>query len=152
MNKRYYICDKDNNEIVYGYIDYDKLTGFKVKPQNKVPYEGVEVSRLTLVEPELIQKVLRRKTKKQLNIYLQFLMTTLEDDSDDDEHLSLVINDIERYRNIIVNKYSKFLDKKYITNLLKNVDYIKQGLIDKLNELVEEHRRIRWLAYFKNMC
>lgn len=141
MNKRYYICDKDNNEIVYGYIDYNKLDGFKIRPQNKVPYEGVEVSRLILVEPELIQRVLKRKTKRKLNIYLQFLMSTLEEDSDDDEQLSLVIDDIQRYKNIIINKYAKFLDKKYITNLLKNVNYIEKGLIDKLNELVKEEKQ-----------
>ena len=56
MNERYYICDKDNNEIVYGYIDYNRLHCFKIKPGNNIPYEGVEVSRLVLVEPYLIEK------------------------------------------------------------------------------------------------
>ena len=61
MNKRYYIVCKENNEVVYGYIDYENIHGFDIKPQNNVPYSGIEVGHLTLVEPELIKRVLKRK-------------------------------------------------------------------------------------------
>ena len=140
MDKRYYVCDKDNTEIIYGYIDYNKIKGFKVKPQNKLPYDGVEVSRLTLVEPELIKKVLKRKITKKLNAYLQFLLT-YSDDEDDDGRISLVIDDIQKYKNLIINKYSKFLDKKYITALLKQVSLVEKNLEDKLQELIKNEEK-----------
>jgi mannose-6-phosphate isomerase class I len=136
MNERYYICDKDNNEIVYGYIDYNRLNGFKIKPQNTIPYEGVEVSHLVLVKPELIKQVLKRKTKHQLDAYLAFLLSTLEDDDDDDpETIELVIDNVTRYKNIILNKYSKFLDKRYINAILRKVGMIENELKQKLAEL-----------------
>ena len=137
MNERYYICDKDNNEIVYGYIDYNKMTGFKIKPQNTIPYEGVEVSRLTLVKPELISNVLKRKTKHKLDEYLTFLFTIIDDDDDDPETLELVISDVDRYKNIIINKYSKFLDKKYIKRLIKQVGMVELELKTKLETLTK---------------
>ena len=132
MDERYYICDKDNNEIVYGYIDYNRMHGFKIKPGNNVPYEGVEVSRLVLVEPTLIENVLKRKTKHKLNAYLSFLFTVIDDDDEDPDSLELVIDDVTRYKNIIMNKYSKFLDKKYIKQLLKKVGMVELELKDKL--------------------
>ncbi len=141
MNERYYICDKDNTEIVYGHIDYNKLSGFKIKPQNKIPYEGVEVSRLILVEPELIAKVLKRKIKHKLDTYLAFLFSVIEDDDDDPEDLELVIDDVIRYKNIIINKYSKFLDKKYIKGLLRKVGTVERELQIKLNELVKQNTK-----------
>lgn len=141
MNERYYICDKDNTEIVYGHIDYNKLSGFKIKPQNKIPYEGVEVSRLILVEPELIAKVLKRKIKHKLDAYLAFLFSVIEDDDDDPEDLELVIDDVIRYKNIIINKYSKFLDKKYIKGLLRKVGTVERELQIKLNELVKQNTK-----------
>ena len=111
MNERYYICDKKHKDVIYGYLDYHELKGFTFTPQNKVPYDGIEVSELVLVKPKFIKNVLKKKTKKKLNEYFAYLLSVLDDDDDDDTHLSLVIDDVERYKNLIINKYSKFLDK-----------------------------------------
>ena len=138
MDERYYICDKDNNEIVYGYIDYSQINGFKIRPGNNVPYDGVEVSRLVLVKPALIENVLKRKIKHKLDTYLTFLFTVIDHDDDDPETLQLVIDDVSRYKNIIINKYSKFLDKKYITRLLKKVGMVEPELKEKLKELTKQ--------------
>ena len=141
MDERYYICDKENNEIVYGYIDYNQIHGFKIKPGNNIPYDGVEVSRLVLVKPSLIENVLKRKTKHKLNAYLAFLFTIIDDDDDDSETLELVIDDVARYKSIIINKYSKFLDKKYINRLLKKVGMVESELKDKLKELTKQNTK-----------
>ena len=141
MDERYYICDKDNNEIVYGYIDYNRMHGFKIKPGNNVPYEGVEVSHLVLVEPTLIENVLKRKTKHKLNAHLAFLFTVIDDDDEDPDSLELVIDDVTRYKNIIINKYSKFLDKKYIKQLLKKVGMVELELKEKLKELNKQNTK-----------
>lgn len=141
MDERYYICDKDNNEIVYGYIDYSRLHGFKIKPRNNVPYDGVEVSRLVLMEPSLIENVLKRKTKHKLDTYLTFLFTVIDDDDDDADNLELVIDDVARYKSIIMNKYSKFLDKKYIKQLLRKVGMVELELNQKLKELTKQNTK-----------
>lgn len=141
MDERYYICDKENNEIVYGYIDYSRLHGFKIKPGNNVPYEGVEVGRLVLVKPSLIENVLKRKIKHKLDTYLAFLFTVIDDDDEDPDDLELVIDDVTRYKNIIMNKYSKFLDKKYIKRLLKKVGMVELELNNKLEELTKQNTK-----------
>ena len=128
---KYYICDKDNNEIIYGYLHYDKVTGFKIKPRNNIKYEGIEVSRMVLVEPKLIENVLKRKTKIKLNAYLNYLINILEDEEDPD-NLDLVLDDTKRYRTIIMNKYSKYLNPKYIKELLFRVKFIEAELKAKM--------------------
>ena len=60
-----YICDKENNEKMQGYLDFNQIDGFKIKPRNKVKYDGIEVSKMTLVEPSLIEMVLKKKTKRK---------------------------------------------------------------------------------------
>ena len=141
MDERYYICNKDNNEIVYGYIDYSHLHGFKIKPGNNVPYEGVEVGRLVLVKPSLIENVLKRKIKHKLDAYLTFLFTVIDDEDEDPDALELVIDDVTRYKNIIMNKYSKFLDKKYIKSLLKKVGMVELELKEKLEQLTKQNTK-----------
>lgn len=138
MNKRYYIVDKENTEIIHGYIDYDKIKGFNIKPQNNIPYDGIEVGHLTLVEPELIEKVLKRKTKRKLNAYLNFLLSVIDDEESDGDALEMVIEDAIRYKAIIINKYSKFLDKKYLNILLRKVNIVEKELKAKLIELYRD--------------
>ena len=103
-----------------------------------MPYEGVEVSRLVLIEPVLIENVLKRKIKHKLDTYLAYLFSVIDDD-DDPENLDLVIDDVTRYKNIIINKYAKFLDKKYIKQLLKKVGAVELELKNKLEQLTKQN-------------
>lgn len=135
MSKKYYIACKDDKGIIYGHIDCESIQGFDIKPQNNIPYAGVEVGHLTLVEPELIKKVLKRKIKRKLNTYLNFLMAMVDDEDNDSDALVLVIDDLERYKSIIINKYSKFLDKRYLSAMLKKIGFVERELSRKIKEL-----------------
>ena len=53
-----YICEKESMALVSCDFDDTKINGFKVKPKNNIEYEGIEVSTLTVVEPNLISNVL----------------------------------------------------------------------------------------------
>lgn len=135
MSKSYYIVDKTKKEITNGYINENQTRGFGIRPQNNVPYEGIEVSHLTLVNAELIKKVLIKKTKRKLNTYLNFLLAIVDDDDTDGEALELVIEDAERYKRIIIEKYSKFLEKSYIKSLLRRLNTVEKELNKKLKNM-----------------
>lgn len=123
-----YVCEKENKDMVSCDLDFTEINGFKVRPKNKVKYDGIEVSRLTVVSPYLIENVLKRKTKRKLNAYLQFLFNSLEDDDTTSGDLGLILDDTKRYKAIIINKYSKFLDVNYIRELLFRVTFIEEEL------------------------
>ena len=125
-----YNFNKDNN-IVSGYIN-EKMPGFKIRPRNNIAYEGIQVSRMVLVEPKLIENVLKRKIKIKLNAYLNYLISTVSDGDDGDA--SLVLDDTLRYKRIIINKYSKYLDPKYIKELLVRVRFVEEELKNKIYE------------------
>lgn len=125
---KHYICEKENKDMVSCNLNYFSIDGFKIKPKNKVKYEGIEVNKLTIVSPYLIENVLKRKTKRKLNAYLEFLFTTLEDDDTSSGDLGLILDDTKRYKAIIINKYSKFLDVNYIKELLLRVTFIEEEL------------------------
>jgi len=123
-----YICEKENKVHVSCDFDFNAVDGFKVRPKNKVKYDGIEVNKLTIVSPYFIDNVLKRKTKRKLNAYLQFLFNTLEDDDTTGDDLGLILEDTKRYKAIIINKYSKFLDVNYIKELLFRVTFIEEEL------------------------
>ncbi|MBR2840870.1 MAG: hypothetical protein IKF01_03255 [Bacilli bacterium] len=140
MRNRCFVVDRNRVDTLEGYIDIDNVKGFDFRPQNKVKYEGVEVGHLTVSSPELIKKVLIRKTKRKLNMYLNYLLNYVSSE-DDGDGLELVIDDVQRFKTLIINKYSKFLGKRYIASLLKKVRFVEKELVSKLKELSFENEK-----------
>lgn len=137
-NKGYYISKKGNNgEIVY--IDYDKLSGFNIKPRNNVKYDGIAVNKMIIIKPSMIQKVLKRKIKNKLNLYLNLIIQMIDDDNGTDgDTLKEALNDLTRYKNIINYKYKKYLDDKYFDLLNKKINLLEYELNMKL-QLVNQY-------------
>ena len=73
--------------------------------------------------------------------FCQIKRIVIDDDDEDPENLELVIDDVARYKNIIMNKYSKFLDKKYIKSLLKKVGMVELELKEKLEQLTKQNTK-----------
>ncbi len=123
-----YSCDKKTNDKISCDIQKISDNGFKIKPKNNIKYEGIIVSELTIINPLLIENVLKRKTKRKLNAYLGFLVDSLEDDDATGEEMALILEDAVKYRMIIMQKYAKFLNKSYISELLLRVNFIEEEL------------------------
>ena len=130
-NDRYYIC-KNGNETEIIYIDYDKLKGFDFNPKNKVKYDGIIVNKMAIIKPSMIEKVLKRKIKRKLDLYLKLIIRFIEsDDSDSGDVLREALNDLTRYKSIIQHKYKKYLDEKYLSILLKKIAILDYDVLMK---------------------
>ena len=133
MNKKhYYVCKKgDDRQIVY--LDYDKLKGFGFSPKNNVKYDGIIVNKMVIIKPSMIEKVLRKKIKRKLDLYLKLIIKFIEnDDGSSGDTLREALNDLSRYKNIIQYKYRKYLDEKYLRILLKKIALLEYELNCKL--------------------
>lgn len=126
--KEKYLLTKEKKEMEVS-IDYKKMRGFQVKPKNTIPYDGVTVNKMLLIKPSFIEKVLKRKIKRKLDCYLQFIIKILEDADDDDSGaIDIALNDLTRYRKTIENNYRVFLDKLYYDLLMKKIKVIENEL------------------------
>lgn len=123
------------------YIDYTKLNGFKFKPKNAIKYKGIKVNTLVVVKPSFIEKLLKKKVKRKLDFYLNYIISLMDNDEDDGTDLKEALTDLERYKSIVEYKYRKYLDSKYINLLLKKIDIleheIKMKIIYRQEELLE---------------
>ena len=110
-------------------IDTKKMRGFKVKPLNNVNYDGVKVDKLLIIKPSFVEKVLKRKTNRKLEMYLEFIINILEsEDGNDSGKINIALNDLNRYKSIIKNNYRVYLDKLYYDTLMKKIDVIEKEL------------------------
>lgn len=134
VNFKHYIIDKEKriNQIIN--INTNKLKGFQVLPQNNVEYPGVEVNSMLVIKPSFIEKVLKKKIKRKLDYYLRYIINIIdESDSDpDDAPLRHALNDLTRYKEMVQNKYQKYLDDKYINLLMKKISLLERELKTKI--------------------
>ena len=127
--KQYFISKKNyNGEVVF--VNYDKVNGYKVNPKNNFPYEGIKVNEMIIIKPSLINKIIKRKIKKHLDFYLKIIIDNIDNDSDDDTRIAL--DDLARYKKIIKERYSIYLDKKYMELLNKKISVIERELQNNL--------------------
>ena len=146
--RHYYICKKGNDRQIL-YLDYNKLKGFDFIPRNNVKYDGIIVNKMVIIKPSMIEKILRKKIKRKLDLYLKLIIKFIEsDDSSNGDVLREALNDLTRYKSIINHKYKKYLDEKYLNFLLKKIAVLEYELNKKMlyieqdyYEEKETHRR-----------
>ena len=109
---RYHLYRRKLRKFVVSFNSLN-LEGYKVKPKNGINYDGIVVNSMTIVNNDLVAILLKKKIKKKLDAYLQFLITVLDEDDTDGGHLMFALNDLDRYRHTIMNNYRVYLDKKY---------------------------------------
>ncbi len=143
--KQYLISkEKYNGEIVY--INYDKLQGYKFCPKTNLSYDGIKVNEMIIIKPSFIEKIIKRKIKNKLDFYLRLIIDNLDGDNDDDD-TRIALDDLARYKKIVNQRYSIYLDPKYMELLNKKMDVIERelnnNLIFKENVLENESRKSR---------
>ena len=138
--KGYYICkEPKTGEIVY--INYDKYKGYNITPKNKIKYDGIKVNKMMIVKPSMIEKLLKRKIKNRLDLYLRTIIEIMdESDSSDSSGIREALNELTRFKNIIKYKYEKHLEDRYITLLNKKIEILEYELKKKLM-IREDHKK-----------
>ena len=133
MSERHYYINKKNPNKEIIYLDFDKLKGFDFSPKNNVKYDGIVVNKMVIIKPSMIEKVLKRKIKKKLDLYLKLIIKFIESsDSDNGESIREALNDLTRYKSIVAYKYKKYLDEKYLRLLIKKISLLEYELNSKL--------------------
>ena len=156
--KQYLISkEKYNGEIVY--VNYDKLKGYKFTPKNNFLYDGIKVNEMIIIKPSFVEKIIKRKIKNRLDFYLKYILQKKYyfhiynlDGTDDSDDTRKALGDLERYRKVINERYSIYLDEKYMDLLNKKMDVIERELknnlfykdyIEQEQTLDNEHRKGR---------
>ena len=107
-----------------------KTTGFSIKPKNSFVYDGIEVNKLLILKKRFIANLLKKKIKRKLDLYLDLIIDA--DDDTSSESFRGHLDEISRFEDIIKYKYKKYLDKKYISLLLKKIELLEYELKEKI--------------------
>lgn len=151
MTKKYHL-EKENNKKKLNDCNLKQMNGYSFKPKNKIKYPGVIVTKIDVINPTLIEKLLKKKVKKKLDIYLQYLIYLLNESDGEEGATDMVLDELERYRQMVNNCYQKYLTEKYMRLFNEKIEFMKYEVkrrkeelyqIQYQEELEEERRRSR---------
>lgn len=107
--------------------------GFHIKPKNKIQYEGIVVNDLNLYDTSSVSSLIKKKIKRKLSLYFNYLSTYIEEGGEDGStDLRHALNDLTRFREIINQKYQKYLSEKYKLLLFKKLDSLEADIDRKM--------------------
>lgn len=139
MKKQHYYIYKKGEDRSIVCLDYDKISGYTFTPKNNIKYDGVKVNQVVVINPTMIEKVLKRKIKNKLDLYLKLIMKFIESDEEDSGSYREALDDLSKYKSIVLHKYKKYLDEKYLKLLLKKISILEFELTKKFNQVLEDN-------------
>ncbi|MBS7021230.1 MAG: hypothetical protein KH135_05160 [Firmicutes bacterium] len=151
MTKKYHL-EKDKKVKKVNDSSLKQIDGYSFKPKNKIKYPGVIVTKIDVMNPTFIEKLLKKKVKKKLDIYLQYLIYLLNETDGEEGATDMVLDELERYRQMVNNCYQKYLSEKYMKIFNEKIEFMKYEVKRRKKEmeqinyqegLEEERRRSR---------
>lgn len=130
MKKKYCVEKKgyENKKIK---VSKKEITGLIFTPKNKIPYEGITVNKVTLVDEQFIKKIVKKKSKK-IDQYLNLMILYLNNNEDDGTTYHHILNETTRFKDIIKYRYGKYLEQKYKQLMLQKIDVLQRELLGKM--------------------
>ena len=135
----YLIKKKHKDESV---VSIKELEGYTFKPRlTKDSY--IKVNAVTIVDKVMIDKILTMKFNKSFKKVVQLALRVINDEDADDGDVSIVLGEVELVREILLNRYQKFLnfEKEQLflkkLRLIENELRMKQVTIKRKAQLLE---------------
>ena len=136
----------DNKKFKNKYKMLDKMDilnidGFIMGSQNRVfKIDGESVRNIKVVNTKLANSVVTNQVLKKYNKLINYLTDLLSSDDDSGETCREALNQIERFRVEIKNKYRKFLKQKELEMMSKQLLILQKEANKRLIELNDYYK------------
>ena len=112
------------------------LSGFMMGSQNKIfNIDGVEVRKIEIMSKKLANPLVGKKVMRKYNKLIVILTELLVDDDDSGDSLRQALNQIEKFRLEIKNKYRYFLKQKELEKMSKQLTTLQKEAKVRLLEI-----------------
>ena len=124
-----YVIEKDNKDLKLLYHNVN-MTGLKVIPKNKVSDLNIKASKVVFVDKELTDTYIKKRINRKIDKIIKFMLRILNDDDTTEEDTGMVLDEINRLKGIVINKYREYMVeseyKSLITKLILKEEEFKK--------------------------
>ena len=126
-----YLINKNHRDE--SVVSIRELDGYKFKPK-KIKDSYIKVSEVTIVDRVMIDKILTMKFDKSFKRLVTLAMNVINDEDATDDDVQIVLGEAELLREILENRYQKFLG------------YEKEQLLLKKLRVIDNEMRLKQVA------
>ena len=132
----YFVVKNSNDKYLIEYDELKRINGFLMATKNKVfIIEDTKVKNISVVNKKLAHPLVINKVEKRYKKLLTLLADLLVSDDETGETFREALNQIERFRMEIKNKYRKFLMQKELEFMSKQLTELKKEANIRLLEV-----------------
>lgn len=141
INQKFLVIkNKDEKEIKY--FEYDKIKGYNITPKNNVKFQdAINVNKMILINPSLIEKMIDKKVKRKFNYLINMLSCLYDSDDTSGEGLYLALDEAEKFRMELINKYKKYMKEEKFELIEKKISILEDELKLRIKYLVLEQEK-----------
>lgn len=118
------IKSKDKNKTIN--FNSSKLDGYQLIKNRKKIIHGVNVNNILVVDKFLIAKAVDKKISRKFKSLLELIASVYENDEDPGNGIRYALNEIEKFKRMMINQYVVYMDKKQVEKLNRKVKLIEQ--------------------------
>lgn len=113
-----------------------KIVGLSVTPKNNVKDLTIKADKIILIDPNLCETYIRRRINKKIDKVIKFMIKILNYEDTTDGDAGLVLDEVNKLKGIIINKYKEYmLESEYkalLTKLILIEEEFKRNYNNKL--------------------
>ncbi len=140
-----FLVVKTNDSKEIKYFEYDKISGYSIKPNPNLKFQdAINVNKMILINPSLIEKMVDKKIKKRFDYLINLLSIVYENDDETGDGLELALNEAEKFRMELINKYKQYINEEKYELLMKKIAiledelYLRMQFVMNKNNLLEK--------------
>ena len=131
---------KNKNKLI-DITEIIELDGFMMGSKNKTfKIEGNAVRDIKVVNKNLASNIVNKQVSKKYEKLINYLTELLIDDDDSGDTYREALNQIEKFRQEVKNKYRKYLKQKELEMMSKKLVILQKEANKRLFEIQESYR------------
>ena len=128
-----YIIDKDNSELKLMYYNVN-IKGLSVNPKNDVKGLNIKAKKVVIADDELTDAYIKKRINRKIDKIIKFMIKILNDEDTTEDDTGMVLDEINRLKGIVINKYKNYMIESEYKALLTKIILIEEEFKKSYNE------------------
>lgn len=126
----YSLKRKNKYKVLYSYEE----KGFIVTPLNSSSKYKISVSKITLVDKDLINYYIVKSINKKFDKLFKRMYEVLTNEEDDDTDTPLILDEIAKLKSVVITKYKDYVSEKTYKEILKKLLIAEEEFKNNYNQ------------------
>ena len=137
----------DRKERLNSILDINQIEGYEIKPREDAK-NPIKVTKIKIVDKQMIDKILSMKFERFFRRLVVLALQVVDDEDPSDDDANMVLDEAKLVKEILENRYKKFLSYEKEQLFLKKIRIIEKQMQMKK---IEIKRKAIFLEMQENM-